>query len=224
MGKRVLVFIALILSFSAGSQVTYSIPDDLSEESKIYLITCGPGTAIWSHFGHTAIEVVDPSNGIDLAFNYGMFQFDDNFVYKFAKRELLYYLHVSRTKDFVESYKIEDRSVYRQELLITSEQRDALYQYLRLDYIDPERRFYLYEFFFDNCATRPRDAIESAVLNKNPKNWFKSIRITMLLLSEKLSTNNLNQPHGLTLALIWCWVLQLIVKPAVVSLCFTRCT
>ena len=56
----------------------------LSENSEISLLTCGPGDAMYSKFGHSALWVMDPENRIDLIFNYGTFDFSDsNFYYLF---------------------------------------------------------------------------------------------------------------------------------------------
>ena len=54
-------------------------------DTKISLITIGPGKDLYSKFGHSAIRLSDPSNRIDLTYNYGTFDFDTpNFYPKFV--------------------------------------------------------------------------------------------------------------------------------------------
>ncbi len=133
----------------------------LGDNAKIYLVTCGPGNEIWSHFGHTAIRVTDPDQGFDKAFNYGMFDSTDpDFVWKFSKRTLMYSLAISDFNMFAQAYIAEGRYVYQQEILLDKSTRNELFENLIENYRDKSKRFYLYEFFFDNCATKPRDQIE----------------------------------------------------------------
>ena len=51
-------------------------------------------------------------------------------------------------------YAHNQRPVYEQVLNVNAEQREALWQALLNNY-RPENRKYLYNFVFDNCATRP---------------------------------------------------------------------
>jgi len=172
--KKLSVVILSLVTIVGSAQNNDEIPDQITDGAHLYLITCGPGGEIWSHFGHTALEVVDPELRIDITFNYGMFQFDDNFIYKFAKRDVLYFLDVTNTRDFVYSYVVDSRAVYRQEILVSSESKKEIYRLLREDYTNPKKRYYLYEFFFDNCATRPRDVIQKAVFEDDKNNeWHQ---------------------------------------------------
>ena len=57
----------------------------LSKEAEISILTCSPGTELYSLFGHTAIRVYDSSNHTDLVFNYGTFDFSTpHFYLKYA--------------------------------------------------------------------------------------------------------------------------------------------
>lgn len=69
----------IILSILLGIMSLWSYAA-LSDSARVYLISCTPGNQAWSHYGHTAIWVNDPTYGIDLVFNYGIFDFNtDNF-------------------------------------------------------------------------------------------------------------------------------------------------
>jgi hypothetical protein len=144
-----LLMLASILSFGK----------ELSEDSKISLITCGSGEEIYSTFGHSAIRVTDPQTGIDLVFNYGAFNFSDpQFYTKFIRGKLKYYLSLSDYENFIYSYQEENRAVFEQVLSINTAQKNSIYEFLINNY-KPEKRYYLYDFFYDNCSTRELDLL-----------------------------------------------------------------
>jgi hypothetical protein len=151
--KRLYIFI-LCLSAWIGVQA-----QGLSEEALISLLTCTPGEELYARYGHTAIRVTDEANDLDLVFNYGIFDFNtDHFYWKFVRGETWYELGVSPYWWFMREYEEEHRPVYEQVLNLTPSQRNEIWQALVLNY-EPENRQYLYNFVFDNCATRPYQLI-----------------------------------------------------------------
>ena len=60
---------------------TRSIAQADSCNIKVSLLTCSPGSELYSIFGHTAIRVKSSSN-FDIIYNYGTFDFDDPDFYK----------------------------------------------------------------------------------------------------------------------------------------------
>jgi len=136
----------------------------LSDSAKISLITVLPGDAIYSLFGHSALRVYDREQDIDYSFSYGTFHFDDPlFVPKFIRGDLDYFLSVARFGSAVQLYReVEGRPVIEQVLSLDPHQRDQLYQFLQMN-AQPENRYYRYDFLFDNCSTRIRDALESVL-------------------------------------------------------------
>ncbi|WP_439880804.1 Lnb N-terminal periplasmic domain-containing protein [Pontibacter sp. MBLB2868] len=141
----------------------------LSPAAKISLITCSSGNDLYAVFGHSAVRVQDPASGMDIIFNYGTFDFNEpNFYLKFARGKLNYKLSVAYFSDFLYSYTMDNRSVYEQVLNLTPEQRQKYWNFLTNNYL-PENRFYLYDFFFDNCATRIRDGLEATFPNNQIK-------------------------------------------------------
>ena len=127
----------------------------------ISLLTCTPGEELYARYGHTAIRLQDTENHIDAVFNYGVFSFDtENFYYKFVKGETWYMLGIEPTRYFMMDYDREKRPVYEQRLNLTDEQAKAFAEALAVNY-RPENREYLYNFVFDNCATRPYKLIKS---------------------------------------------------------------
>lgn len=126
---------------------------------RISLLTCSSGTDIASAYGHSAIRVTDPLSGADIVFNYGSYNFEEpHFVFKFMKGSLDYMLSVAPYDAFIRSYSLENRSVGERVLNLTPEQTAAVYLFLVNNY-QGKNRFYRYDYFSDNCATRIRDII-----------------------------------------------------------------
>ncbi|WP_461490375.1 Lnb N-terminal periplasmic domain-containing protein [Pontibacter sp. HJ8] len=155
----------------------------LSPAAKISLITCSSGDELYAIFGHSAVRVNDPASGLDIVFNYGTFDFNEpGFYLKFIRGKLNYKLSVAYFQDFAYSYTQDNRSVYEQQLNLTDAQREQYWQFLTHNYL-PENRFYLYDFFFDNCATRIRDGIEATFPDK--------VQFHMAHMDKNLSFRNL---------------------------------
>ena len=69
---------------------------------RISLLTCTPGSELYSIFGHSALRVIDQSTGTDAVYNYGTFDFDDpNFYSKFVRGKLLYALDREAFPNFI---------------------------------------------------------------------------------------------------------------------------
>lgn len=127
----------------------------MDKEAFVSLLTCTPGDELYARYGHTAIRVCDPEADLDLVFNYGIFSFDtDHFYWKFVRGETWYELGLASYRWFMYEYDETHRPVYEQVLNLSDEQREALWMALLTNYA-PENRKYLYNFVFDNCATRP---------------------------------------------------------------------
>ena len=149
---------------------------------RISLLTCSPGDALYSTFGHTAVRVTDYSAGTDLVYNYGTFEFSPDFYVQFIQGKLRYYLSVEPFSDFLYAYQWESRSVVEQVFLLTCTNRQALLQALRLN-AQEENKYYLYDFLFDNCTTRPKGLLQSTLRD--------TIRWQNILPSERPTFRNL---------------------------------
>ena len=148
MRRKLYIVLSLFCSLSLFAQ-------PLSDDASISLLTCTPGEELYARYGHTAIRVLDPANDIDIAFNYGIFDFNtEHFYWKFVRGETWYELGAAPYWWFMREYEETHRPVYEQVLNLNTEQREALWQALLTNY-QPQNRKYLYNFVFDNCATRP---------------------------------------------------------------------
>lgn len=153
--------LSCLLLFSSFLQVGAQL--NFSDSARYSIITCAPGTEVYSMYGHTALRVLDPKTGVDLAFNYGIFSFQtDNFLFKFVKGETDYQLGVYPFKHFIAEYIGDKRMVWEQKLNLTIREKQRLKELVLFDY-RPENRIYRYNFFYDNCATRVRDRVWEAV-------------------------------------------------------------
>ena len=74
-------------------------------------------------------------------------------------------LSIDLFRGFFAQYKYENRSITEQTLNLDSTQRSQLFNFLETNNL-PENRFYKYDFFFDNCATRIRDAVNQVFEGK----------------------------------------------------------
>ena len=153
--KRLLVILFTFLSvLSMKAQ---------SDSLRVSLLTCGPGQEVYNLFGHSAIRVKNEATGVDYVFNYGIFSFNTpNFVLRFCLGQTDYQLGVQYYDDFVWNYQMQGRFVHEQVLNLTEQEKLQLVAALEENYL-PENRIYRYNYFYDNCATRPRDMVERAI-------------------------------------------------------------
>lgn len=126
---------------------------------RISLLTCAPGEALYSTFGHTALRVQDARAGTDYVFNYGTFEFGPDFYTKFIRGKLLYFLSVEDFNDFLYAYRYESRSIWEQVLQLSCGEKQKLYHSLQTN-AQEQNRYYRYDFLFDNCTTRAGDIVE----------------------------------------------------------------
>ncbi|HST27652.1 MAG TPA: DUF4105 domain-containing protein [Rudaea sp.] len=129
----------------------------------VALVTFGPGTELWERFGHNAILITDKATGAQRLYNYGMFDFaQEDFYLNFARGRMRYRIDVDDPADEFPLYRSEGRWIVEQDLNFTPEQRAKLSAYLAWN-ARPENAQYRYDYFTANCATRVRDALDSAL-------------------------------------------------------------
>lgn len=146
--------------------VAFSVQSQSTDSIRFSLLTCAPGTEIYSLFGHTAIRYENYTRRIDVAFNYGMFSFNTpNFIFHFVAGETDYQLGITPYSYFEAEYAMRGSSVYQQVLNLTQSEKERLLTILENNYL-PENRIYRYNYFYDNCTTRARDKIEECIEGK----------------------------------------------------------
>ncbi|MEG1544930.1 MAG: DUF4105 domain-containing protein [Tannerellaceae bacterium] len=157
------VFISLLLCML----ISFSAHAALSDKAQISLLTSSASDeAVFTLYGHAAIRVCDSSQNLDMVFNYGIFDFSKpNFIFRFAKGETDYMLGVTEYLNYVIEYQMRGSEVTEQRLNLAQEEKERIWQALFLNY-EPQNRVYRYNFFFDNCATRPVVLVEKGVSGK----------------------------------------------------------
>lgn len=160
MQKTILLLFLFLIVPIANTQESI-----LSEQAEISVLTIGQGTSLNDAFGHSGFRIKDVSKGVDLVFNYGVFDFGaPNFYLKFAQGKLNYSIGLDYFEDFYKRYVTENRTVKEQVLNLSAVEKQALFDYLIVN-IRPENREYLYDFFYDNCATKMKDVTNISVDN-----------------------------------------------------------
>lgn len=154
-------FIVVALFFATSVSGQY-----LSEKAEISLLTYAPVNEIHTVFGHSSVRVFDPERQLDIVFNYGMFDYAaPNFTLNFIKGKLNYSLGIQNFRDVVAYSDYRNQTVSEQVLNLDNRQKQEVYDFLQKNY-KPENRYYLYDFFFDNCATRIRDILDTTLTNR----------------------------------------------------------
>ena len=195
--KVLFIFFSIIFSTQTYGQY-------LSDAATISLLTGSPGTELYSTFGHSAIRIQDTDQNLDIVFNYGTFDFSTpNFYLKFTQGKLLYKLSVEEFNNFQYGFQYENRSVVEQVLNLDKPQKENFYLLLLENY-KPENRYYKYDFFFDNCATRIRDLMPAAFgadfRYNYPESW-KEDEMTFRNLIDLYLVNHHWSDFGIDLAL-----------------------
>ncbi len=154
----------LFLSFLFSISIAIAQPIQLSELTEISVVVADPGThELFEAFGHPAIRIKDPANRIDIAYNYGIFDFDQPYFYlNFTRGYLNYKVEAWPYPAFENSYIRENRSLKEYVLNMSMGQKQSVFEFLENN-IKPENQHYFYDYFYDNCATRIWDAFKAAL-------------------------------------------------------------
>ncbi|MDA0328438.1 MAG: DUF4105 domain-containing protein [Gemmatimonadetes bacterium] len=145
-----------------GEIVARSSPDPGSE-LRVWLVTAGPGDAVWERYGHNAIRILDTETGRDVAYNWGIFDFQQvDFIPRFLQGRMLYMMVPFQSLPMIDAYARANREITLQELDLTPTQKLALSTLADLN-ARPERREYFYQYFLDNCSTRVRDLLDQVL-------------------------------------------------------------
>ena len=131
---------------------------------EISLLTCQPHDEVYSLYGHTALRYHELwKDGIDAAFNYGVFDYNKpHFVLRFVFGLTDYELGVFPYGLFELEYRHFGSMVVEQVLNLTPQEKYQLRQAL-MENLKPENRVYRYNYFYNNCTTKARDIIEQNV-------------------------------------------------------------
>jgi hypothetical protein len=157
---------------------------NLSVYSEISIVTAGPGEELYEKFGHAAIRIKDPVLNLDLIYNYGVFDFNQpNFLLNFADGKMYYVLARYDFKYFLTSYEKDKRWVKQQVLALNQAEKQHFFLYLENNALI-ENATYLYDPFFNNCASKLKDIAaiilgDAVILNSKKLADNKTLRALM---------------------------------------------
>ncbi|MBI3184930.1 MAG: DUF4105 domain-containing protein [Myxococcales bacterium] len=163
---------------TARAQAPWGTAESNPEDLAIWLVTFGPGDDVASWFGHSALVVVDQRLKRGRLYNYGMFSFDPTMLTRFAMGRLTFWVGDAPVEGTLSFYQAQDRDVRIQELNLSPGKRMEIARFLANNVL-PENRDYLYHHYNDNCATRPRDAIDRVLGGELKKAYSGPGRMTL---------------------------------------------
>ena len=168
-----LVVVCLCAYMSAVAQTSppqcdksFGLPLTLSPSAQFSYLAAQPSDEdVYTLYGHAGLRVCDSVQGFDVTFNYGLFNFSEDFVPRFIQGKTDYIVLPIPTSDYMSEY--QDRGVIYELVLRTdSLQRAHLWQLL-IENVQPEHRTYRYNAFRDNCSTRPLALYFATLKGKN---------------------------------------------------------
>lgn len=139
-------------------------------ELRVWLVTAGPGSAVWERYGHNAIRVLNTSTGYDVSYNWGIFSFGQpvEFIIRFLQGRMLYMMAPFDTQIMLDAYARDNREVVLQELDLTASEKLELQAFAENNAL-PGNRDYAYQYFRDNCSTRVRDVLDMVLAGELKK-------------------------------------------------------
>lgn len=150
-----------------------------SDNTRISFLIASPGAELYASFGHSGLRIIDTTRQLDMVFDFGVFNFDTpNFYVKFVQGKLPYLLAARNFENYWAEYSRSQQSVKEYIVQLEGAQKQQLLSLLAENY-RPENRQYLYDFFYDNCATRLRDLIEQAAGDQLIKKELEEVNITL---------------------------------------------
>ncbi len=157
----------LLFSLFISVAISVSSQFRLSNQAEIAIVTLGPYQGeVWSAFGHSGFRVIDPEYNVDWFYDYGLYDFQqENFFLNFAKGLLKYRVGVREWERSFRYQKSLNRSIKLQYLNLTQREKQLLFNYLQNN-VRPENAEYLYNYVYDNCATKLRDVCDELFPNQ----------------------------------------------------------
>ena len=132
----------------------------LGSHLQVSLMTIGPGDIYWERFGHNALVIRDERARTEIAYNWGMFDFNaEGFWPRLARGHMQYYMQGFLASDWLGVYRRANRDVWVQTVSLTPSERLEL-QALLTEMDTDANRHYRYDYYRDNCSTRVRDALD----------------------------------------------------------------
>lgn len=162
---RILTRVARAFAFACILLLPSSVIRPLAAQATltVSVLTWGPGDLVFERFGHNALRIQDRATGMDLAYNWGMFDFDQpNFLGRFLSGDTKYWVEAFPSQMLIDFYARQDRESIEQVLNLSDAQKSQLAAFVANQALEANR-YYRYQYFDDNCSTRIRDALNTVL-------------------------------------------------------------
>ncbi|WP_456405457.1 Lnb N-terminal periplasmic domain-containing protein [Caldithrix abyssi] len=155
-----LALLTVRLLFSAP--MPWATGQSKAENLTFYLVTFGPGDDIPSYWGHVALVVEDTVLRQSAIYNYGLYSFDNDMIFRFVMGRLIFEVGRASVSGYFNYYRRENREIRLTHLNIPLKSRLKLARFVEWNIL-PQNKKYLYHHYYDNCSTRLRDLLDQAV-------------------------------------------------------------
>lgn len=171
MRRLIFGILLFFLVFTTKAQICFS------DALQVSLFTADPGQEVYECFGHTGFRVIDRKTGLDVIFHYGVYDYTEpNFIWHFIEGVCSYKMAACYTQELLDDYNRRHIKVTEQVLRLDSLQTATLTKALLENYL-PQNRNYRYNFFFDNCATRPFDMLTRCTTVRYDTTWIQPVTL-----------------------------------------------
>ncbi len=151
---------ALLVLLAMCAFTKVAAAQEPGSQLRVFLLTMGQGDEVYERFGHNAIWIRDESAQTDTAYNWGEFSFEQpHFIQNFLKGKMLYWMGGHPMDAMLYVYQTRQRTMWAQELNLTPAQKVAMQDFIRFNEQEANR-FYIYDYYRDNCSTRVRDVLD----------------------------------------------------------------
>ena len=156
-------YLRLVFAGLIGLSSTASANAGRSDSLVVSILTMGPGPEIFDRFGHISLRFRDMRSGEDIAYNWGMFDFSQpRFLQRFLTGDTRYWMQGFPSEPLIAAYRRAGRRVTEQVLTLDAVEADSLLHYVQWKARE-ENKWYRYDYYRDNCATRVRDALDGVL-------------------------------------------------------------
>jgi hypothetical protein len=169
---RTALVLLLSLAWSApaaAKQMPRAMPPELAKLYQepgptIELVTMGVGALIWERHGHIALCVRYDNPQDDICYNYGIADFHHplSMAWGFFRGTRSFWVGRMDPDDMLGIYRWADRSIWVQPIPLTADQKKQVIDKLERDILE-DNKYYAYDHFDDNCTTRVRDVLDTAI-------------------------------------------------------------
>ena len=150
---------AACLAVAAGVAPAHAQGQAPHDSIVVSVLTMGPGQELFERFGHQSIRIHDVTTGLDSAYNWGMFSFEQpHFLVRFLTGDTKYWMQGIESTWLISVYRDSGRAVWEQELSLTSTEKDSLWRFIKWNARE-ENKWYRYDYYRDNCGTKVRDVL-----------------------------------------------------------------